>query len=224
MPLAAMPSLVPRWKKKKPSTFKELSSSDRDYLVDVLRATAPNHSEEPDQTQQDQDEPVSEYQNEEEPAQTPLQPALDEPTSTEPPPPPTSASASDEPALPKPTFESFLRIANSTIQCWETRDTFITNSTKAKLASTFSLEINSYMKEYAAKTRAVSSRGHIHRIVEQCVLARRNLREIRDLLQDLGDYEPVDDFVRRLMEDTWRVMVSLEHDNWIEVEYALEHQ
>lgn len=70
----------------------------------------------------------------------------------------------------------------------------------------------------------VSSRKHIHRIVEQCVLARRNLREIRDLLQDLQDHDPIDDKTRRLMEETWRVMVSLEHDNWIEVEYALENQ
>lgn len=82
------------------------------------------------------------------------------------------------------------------------------------------------MKEYAAKTRAVSvsSRGHIHRIVEQCVLVRRNLREIRDLLQDLGDGDPVDDAIWGLMEDTWRVMISLEHDNWVDVEYALTHQ
>jgi hypothetical protein len=222
MPLAAMPSLIPRWKKKKPSTFKELSSSDRDYLVDMLQTTVPKRSEEPDHMEQRQDELVS-YNQDEELAQQPPQPALDEPTPTQPTPPPTPTPT--DPILPKPTFESFLRIANETIKCWERRDTLIPNSTKAKLASHFSLEINSYMKEYAAKTRAVSvsSRGHIHRIVEQCVLARRNLREIRDLLQDLNDEDPVNGVVRGLMEDTWRVMVSLEHDSWIEVEYALDH-
>ncbi|KAF3388788.1 hypothetical protein F1880_003386 [Penicillium rolfsii] len=219
-----MPSLIPRWKKKKPSTFKELSSADRDYLVAVLQSTAPNRSEEPKLVEQHQHGPESGYQKEEEPAQSPPhQPTPDEPTSTYPTPPPPP---SDEPAIPKPAFESFLRMANETIKCWGRRDARITNSAKAKLASNFSLEINSYMKEYAARTRAVSvsSRGHIHRIVEQCVLARRYLREIRDLLQDLDDDVPITDVIRGLMEDTWRVMVSLEHDNWIEVEYALEHQ
>lgn len=201
-----MPSLIPRWKKKKPSTFRELSPSDRDYLIGVLQATLPNQSVASSQPLQQQEDPESQSQDEPAPAQSP------------PTPPP------NEPTIPKPTFESFLRMANETVKCWERRDTRITNSTKAKLASNFSLEINSYMREYAAKTRAVSSRKHIHRIVEQCVLARRNLREIRDLLQDLGDYDPADDLTRRLMEVTWRVMVSLEHDNWIEVEYALENQ
>ncbi|KAJ5368615.1 uncharacterized protein N7496_008375 [Penicillium cataractarum] len=201
-----MPSLIPRWKKKKPSTFRDLSPSDRDYLVGMLQATPPNQSEASSQPLQHQEEP--ELHSQDEPA----------PTQSPPTPPP------DEPTIPKPTFESSLRMANETVKCWERRDTRIANSIKAKLASKFSLEINSYMKEYAAKTRAVSSRQHIHRIVEQCVLARRNLREIRDLLQDLQDYDPVDDVTRMLMEETWRVMVSLEHDNWIEVEYALENQ
>lgn len=201
-----MPSLIPRWKKKKHSTFKELSPSNRDYLVDVLQATAPSQSEANIQPQQNQDEPILRHQGETVPAQLSPRP---EP---------------DNPVMPKPTFESFLRIANETVKCWERRDSRITNSMKAKLASNFSLEINSYMKEYAEKTRAVSSRRHIHRIVEQCVLARRNLREIRDLLQDLHDHDPVDGLTRRLMEETWRVMVSLEHDNWIEVDYALKYQ
>jgi hypothetical protein len=201
-----MPSLIPRWKKKKPSTFKELSPSNRDYLVDVLQATAPSQSEASIQPQQNQDEPILRHQGETVPAQLSPRP---EP---------------DNPVMPKPTFESFLRMANETVKCWERRDSRITNSMKAKLASNFSLEINSYMKEYAEKTRAVSSRRHIHRIVEQCVLARRNLREIRDLLQDLHDHDPVDGLTRRMMEETWRVMVNLEHDNWIEVDYALKHQ
>ncbi|OOQ83145.1 hypothetical protein PEBR_36664 [Penicillium brasilianum] len=198
-----MPSLIPRWKKKKPSTFKALSPSDRDYLVDMLQATPPNQSvEESNPILQRDDEP--DLQNRDDPA--PVQ------------------SDPNEPAIPKPTFESFLRMANETVKCWERRETRIANSIKARLASNFSLEINSYMKEYAAKTRMVSSRKHIHRIVEQCVLARRNLREIRDLLQDLQDHDPIDVQTRRLMEETWRVIVSLEHDNWIEVEYALENQ
>lgn len=205
-----MPSLIPRWKKKKPSTFKELSSSDRDYLVDVLQATAQSNASNQELQPHDQLESA--------PRPPPRVP--DEPAPTQQPHQPEQ----EDPAIPKPTFESFLRMANETVKCWERRDTRITNAMKANLASKFSLEINSYMKEYAAKTRAVSSRKHIHRIVEQCVLVRRKLREIRDLLQDLGDHAPVDDFTRRLMEETWRVMVSLEHDNWIEAEYALDHQ
>ena len=208
-----MGSLIPRWKKKKPSTFKELSSSDRDYFVDVLQATAPDQSNAGNQEQQPHDQPES----------APLEPpptVPDEPAPAQQPRQPEQ----EDPAIPKPTFESFLRMANETVKCWERRDTRIANAMKANLASKFSLEINSYMKEYAAKTRAVSSRKHIHRIVEQCVLVRRKLREIRDLLQDLGDHASVDDFTRRLMEETWRVMVSLEHDNWIEAEYALSHQ
>jgi hypothetical protein len=201
-----MPSLIPRWRKKKPSTFKDLSPLDRDYLVNVLQATPPNQSvEESNQILQHDDEPELQTHDDPAPVQSP----------------PTSAP--DEPAIPKPSFESFLRMANESVKCWERRETRIANSIKARLASNFSLEINSYLKEYAAKTRTVSSRKHIHRIVEQCVLARRNLREIRDLLQDLQDDGPIDDLTRRLMEETWRVMVSLEHDNWIEVEYALEN-
>ncbi|CEJ60700.1 hypothetical protein PMG11_09263 [Penicillium brasilianum] len=202
-----MPSLIPRWKKKKPSTFKDLSPSDRDYLVDMLQATPPNQSvEESNSILQRNDEPDLQIYNDPAPVQSP----------------PTSDP--NEPAIPKPTFESFLRMANETVKCWERRETRIANSIKARLASNFSLEINSYMKEYAARTRMVSSRKHIHRIVEQCVLTRRNLREIRDVLQDLQDHDPIDDKTRQLMEETWRVMVSLEHDNWIEVEYALENQ
>jgi hypothetical protein len=198
MPLAAMPSLIPRWKKKKRSTFKELSPSDRDYLVDLLQATSPNIPRENDQIEQYQDEPVSTDRHEEEPAQQPPQPAVDEPTSTQPTPPPPP-TLNEPPALPKPTFESFLRLATSTLKGWSRRSTLIPNSTKAILASNISLEINSYMKEYAAKTRAisVSSRGHIHR---------------------------VNGFFGELMEDTLTILGNLERDNWIEVGYALSHQ
>lgn len=207
-----MPSLIPRWKKRKPSTFKELRPSDRDYLVDILQATAPDQPKASNQEQKPQ------YQPELAPPSPPT--ASDEPVPAQQP----AQPEPEDPAIPKPTFESFLRMANETVKCWERRDTRITNAMKANLASKFSLEINSYMKEYTAKTRALSSRKHIHRIVEQCVLVRRKLREIRDLLQDVDNHDPLDDLTRRLMEETWRVMVSLEHDNWIEAEYALSHQ
>ncbi|KAI2787613.1 hypothetical protein POX_f07986 [Penicillium oxalicum] len=232
-----MPSLIPRWKKKKPPSFQALSPSDRDYFVDVLRATAPPQPETNLESQ------TRELRHDEQLDDDTLQST----SSSQTPAAPTSTHASIRKDLPrqhfrsipppavqdqslvlsKPSFNHFLVTTTEILKSWEQGDatdpTSISNHNRQTQCRTFSLELSSYMREYANKTRAVSSRGHIHRILEQCVLVRRKLREIEILMKGLKIDDSLDENARQLIGDTWRVMVSLGQDCWVDADYALKN-
>ncbi|KAJ5485218.1 hypothetical protein N7539_005206 [Penicillium diatomitis] len=252
-----MPSLIPRWKKKPPSSFENLSPSDRDYLIDVLRATAPsppsnnNRAEEkrshrpargsllPKQPSTAEPNPPtpdtgsissSPQQTQKQPRSIPLQTIQQTPTQTRTQPQPQpqpQQQPSDE-----PTLQQFLQAATDILKTWESPDPSapsssppISNLDKQILARKFSIGVSSCMKDYADKTRPVtgSSRGHIHRVLEQCVLVKRKLREIEFALRERDGGEVLSEVTRQTVGDTWRVMVSLGKDSWIDVDYALRN-
>ncbi|KAF7716645.1 Uncharacterized protein PECH_008214 [Penicillium ucsense] len=250
-----MPSLIPRWKKKVPSSFENLSPSDRDYLIDVLRATAPSPPRNNNR---------AEEQRSHRPAQGSLPPK--QPSTAEPnPPTPDTGSISSSPqqtqrepqSIPpqtiqqtqprtqpqpqsqpqqqtsdKPTLQQFLQATTDILKTWESPDPSppsssppTSNLDKQILARKFSIGVSSCMKDYADKTRPVtgSSRGHIHRVLEQCVLLKRKLREIEVALRERDEGEVLSEVTRQIVGDTWRVMVSLGEDSWIDVDYALRN-